>query len=65
MLSNAITDSTGFETSGGGQPVPYQITSIICDAVDDMTCSGATVYGVSGNELTTGTGNGFCTCLGD
>ena len=63
VLGNAITDSTGFETSGGGQPVPYQITSIICENADDITCSTDTVYGVSGNELTAGTGNGIVHAL--
>ena len=63
VLGNALNDSTGFETSGGGQAVPYQITSIICENADDITCSGDTVYGVSGNELTAGTGNGIVHAL--
>ena len=63
VLGNAITDDEGFNTSGGGEPVPYQITSIICENADDITCSTDTVYGVSGNELDAATGNGYVHAL--
>jgi hypothetical protein len=59
VSGNALTDSLGFVTDGGGEPVPFQISAIICENSSDVTCSNDAIYGIASNKLSDTTGNGF------
>ncbi len=52
----AVTDSVGFVTGGGGQPVPYEISIAVCDTdiaggATTTACGAGNVYGSTADVL--------------
>ena len=59
-----ITSDASFQTDGGDvSQADYAISSLMCDALDDITCSGSNIYGTAALPLTAATGNGFVHAL--